>query len=59
MLKEFLWKAFEKTGNLDAYVFYKEIDRMIKPEKNIESTEEEKVAAGRWGLKWVILRQMG
>lgn len=47
MLKEFLWKAFEKTGNLDAYVFYKEIDRMIKPEKNIESTEEEKVAAGR------------
>mgnify|MGYP000844851099 FL=1 len=47
MLKEFLWKAFEKTGNLDAYVFYKEIDRKSKPEKNIENTEEEKVAAGR------------
>lgn len=25
MLKEFVWNAFEKTGNIDAYVLYKEI----------------------------------
>lgn len=27
MLKEFLWKAFEKTGNIDAYIFIKEIEQ--------------------------------
>lgn len=30
MLKEFLWKAFEKTGNIDAYVFYKEMEEKSK-----------------------------
>lgn len=26
MLKEFLWNAFEKTGNIEAYIFMKEIE---------------------------------
>lgn len=25
MLKDFVWKTFEKTGSIDSYVFYKEI----------------------------------
>lgn len=26
MLKEFAWKAFESTGNIDTYIFLKEIE---------------------------------
>lgn len=26
MLKEFAWKAFESTGNIDTYMFLKEIE---------------------------------
>ncbi len=26
MLKEFAWKAFESTGNIDSYIFLKEIE---------------------------------
>lgn len=26
MLKEFAWKAFENTGNIDTYIFLKEIE---------------------------------
>lgn len=27
MLRNFTWKAFENTGNIDAYLLYKEIER--------------------------------
>lgn len=37
MLKEFLWEAFRKTGNIEAYVFYKEI------ENKIESNQKSKI----------------
>lgn len=26
MLKEFAWKAFEKTGDVGFYMFYREVD---------------------------------
>lgn len=26
MLKEFVWNTFEKTGNVDLYVFFREIE---------------------------------
>ena len=30
MLKEFAWKAFENTGNVDVYMFYREVDERGK-----------------------------
>lgn len=30
MLKEFVWRTFENTGNVDAYIFYKEIEERNK-----------------------------
>ncbi|WP_010244066.1 YqzL family protein [Acetivibrio cellulolyticus] len=30
MLKEFAWKAFESTGNIDSYIFLKEIEEKNK-----------------------------
>jgi len=26
MLREFAWKAFENTGNIDTYIFLKEVE---------------------------------
>lgn len=34
MLKEFVWKAFESTGNIDTYVFLKEIEEKFKRIEN-------------------------
>ncbi|MBZ4644814.1 MAG: YqzL-like protein [Petroclostridium sp.] len=28
MLQNFMWNAFEKTGNIDAYLFYKEMEKI-------------------------------
>jgi hypothetical protein len=33
MLKDFLWKAFIATGDLETYVLYKEMENMCKPKK--------------------------
>lgn len=43
MLKEFLWETFKKTGNIEAYVFYKEIenDCKSKSESEVEETAVE------------------
>lgn len=38
MLKDFLWEAFESTGNIEAYIFYKEIE--TSDEDELESSEE-------------------
>lgn len=41
MLKEFAWNAFEKTGSIDAYVFYKEIEANSRmQEENFLAKEE-------------------
>lgn len=34
MLKELFWDAFKKSGNIEAYIFYKELDEHHKREEN-------------------------
>lgn len=46
MLKEFAWKAFEYTGNIDAYIFFKEMEARNKP-LNERETAEEKIAVSK------------
>lgn len=41
MLKDFAWKAFESTGNIDAYVFLKEIEAQKQVIKEKNCTDEE------------------
>ncbi len=36
-LRDFIWKAFENTGNIDTYIFYREIEN-----KNTDIKEREK-----------------
>ncbi|AUS96392.1 YqzL family protein [Clostridium thermosuccinogenes] len=45
MLKEFAWSAFEKTGSVDAYVFYKEIEAHDKIQENNALAKEEVAAS--------------
>lgn len=48
MLKDFAWKAFENTGNIDAYVFFREIEEhhRIAAEKQ---SEEDGVSVNKAG----------
>lgn len=41
MLKEFAWSAFEKTGNIDAYVFYREIQERNSQISETKAAEQE------------------
>jgi len=41
MLKEFAWKAFECTGNIDSYIFYREIEEKNKVMAERKIAEEE------------------
>ncbi|RCX13844.1 YqzL-like protein [Anaerobacterium chartisolvens] len=41
MLKEFLWDAFQNTGNVDAYIFLKEIEGKNRPMKEVSTAGEE------------------
>jgi len=41
MLKDFLWKAFEYTGNIDSYIFYKEIEEKDRAINERKIAEEE------------------
>jgi hypothetical protein len=41
MLREFVWKTFENTGSIDAYVFYKEIEEKNQLIKDKVSNVEE------------------
>lgn len=47
MLKEFAWETFEKTGNIDSYMFYKEIDQKKKAFKESKVAEEEAATSSR------------
>lgn len=40
MLKEFSWKAFECTGLVEAYVFYKEMETYDKTENQRIKVED-------------------
>ncbi|MCX8130261.1 MAG: YqzL family protein [Clostridia bacterium] len=41
MLREFVWKTFENTGSLDAYVFFKEIEEKNRIKQDSSIAEEE------------------
>lgn len=43
MLREFVWKTFENTGSIDAYVFYKEIEEKNQLTKDKTTAMEETV----------------
>lgn len=45
MLKEFLWKTFEYTGNIDSYMLFREIEHK-KGTVNERVLAEEEVAIG-------------
>ncbi len=47
MLKDFVWKAFEATGDIDAYMFFKEIDKREKPAKQ-KNISQGRVAINKW-----------
>ncbi len=40
-LKEFVWRAFEVTGNVDAYVLYKELDDSLRVSNHTLIAREE------------------
>jgi len=36
MLREFMWNTFEKTGNIDSYVLFREIEEKDKAGRDKE-----------------------
>ena len=47
VLKEFVWKTFEDTGNIDSYMFFKEIEESIKTVSESKIAEEEAATSGK------------
>lgn len=41
MLRNFLWETFEKTGNIEAYVTFKEIEEKNKTSNEMELNKDE------------------
>jgi hypothetical protein len=41
MLRDLIWKAFEKTGEIDKYIFYKEVSEKGYVKNEIVTTKEE------------------
>lgn len=41
MIKDFLWKTFENTGNIEAYMVYKEIGKKDKTLNQKKIAEDE------------------
>lgn len=41
MLKEFAWNAFINTGNLESYIFYKEIEEKDRAAEQSKLAEAE------------------
>ncbi|WP_094184738.1 YqzL family protein [Acetivibrio straminisolvens] len=41
MLKEFAWKAFENTGDITTYMFFKEIEEKAKAVRETEIARDE------------------
>lgn len=41
MLQDFAWNTFEKTGNIDAYVFFKEIQEKRNLINETKAAEQE------------------
>ena len=40
MLKDFAWKAFENTGSIDSYIFFRELDN-VKDAPQVKIAEDE------------------
>jgi hypothetical protein len=49
MLKEFAWKTFEKTGNIESYLFYRDFTTLDKLNADNESINEEVAIASDSG----------
>lgn len=47
MLKEFMWSAFEKTGNIDPYILYKELEAKNTFNDKKLAEEEAATSAGQ------------
>ncbi|MDP4180949.1 MAG: YqzL family protein [Bacillota bacterium] len=47
MLRDLLWNAFEKTGEIDKYIFYKEISEKDVVKNEIVTAAEEEVAISK------------
>jgi hypothetical protein len=41
MLKDFVWNTFEYTGNIESYIFFKELEQTKKPTEDRRMAEEE------------------
>lgn len=41
MLKDFAWNTFEHTGNIDSYIFYREINERNRVDDEIIIAEAE------------------
>jgi hypothetical protein len=41
MFKEFVWNAFVETGNLESYMFYKEIEERDRAAEQRNQAQEE------------------
>jgi len=42
MIKEFAWKAFENTGDLNTYLLFKEIEKLSEDDEIIVENEYKK-----------------
>ncbi|NLY44285.1 MAG: YqzL family protein [Clostridiaceae bacterium] len=41
MLLDFVWNAFEKTGNINAYLFFKQIEQVnLNKELSVNTAQE-------------------
>lgn len=41
MLKDFVWNTFEYTGNIESYIFFKELQHVKNPVEDSKIAEEE------------------
>ncbi|HHV98512.1 MAG TPA: YqzL family protein [Clostridiaceae bacterium] len=41
MLRDFAWRAFEQTGSIESYMFFKEIEEFKKARNETKMAEEE------------------
>lgn len=39
MLQDFMWTTFEKTGNIDAYLSYKEFEKFVVKDEKVDESD--------------------
>lgn len=45
-MKNFSWQAFHETGDIEAYLLYKEVERSGKREKEWKASKQEQSSQG-------------